>query len=144
MFPDRALKGVSGTSHWGGQMNWHEYIHTDTAVLAGKPVVRGTRLSVNFLLGLLAEGWTEQQILENYPQLSHQALRAVFAYVAEVMRDVILPKNRGHSVKLGDGCVLGGIWPKGRGLSVNGYSRQGQSCGLSLGPLAFRDLWGGS
>jgi uncharacterized protein (DUF433 family) len=68
-------------------MNWREYIHTDAAVLAGKPVVRGTRLSVDFLLGLLAEGWSEPQILENYPQLSHQALQAVFACAAEVMRD---------------------------------------------------------
>ena len=68
-------------------MNWREYIHTDAAVLAGKPVVRGTRLSVDFLLGLLAEGWSEPQILENYPQLSHQALQAVFAFAAEVMRD---------------------------------------------------------
>ena len=68
-------------------MNWREHIYIDAAVLAGKPVVRGTRLSVDFLLGLLAEGWSEPQILENYPQLSHQALQAVFAFAAEVMRD---------------------------------------------------------
>ncbi len=37
-------------------MNWHEYGHADEAVLAGKPVIRCTRLSVDFLLGLLAEG----------------------------------------------------------------------------------------
>nr|VFJ43219.1 MAG: Uncharacterized conserved protein, DUF433 family [Candidatus Kentron sp. FW] len=68
-------------------MNWQEYIHTDPAVLVGKPVIRGTRLSVDFLLGLLAAGWTESQILENYPQLSHEALRAVFAFTAEAMRE---------------------------------------------------------
>ncbi len=68
-------------------MNWQDYIHTDPAVHVGKPVVKGTRLSVDFLLGLLAEGWTEARILENYPQLSHEALQAVFALSAEVMRD---------------------------------------------------------
>jgi len=68
-------------------MNWREYIFTDPEVLAGKPVVKGTRLSVDFLLGLLAEGWSEAQILENYPQLSPKALQAVFAFAAEIMRE---------------------------------------------------------
>lgn len=68
-------------------MNWQDYIHTDPAVLVGKPVVKGTRLSVDFLLGLLAEGWTENAILENYPQLSQEALQAIFAFAAEVMRE---------------------------------------------------------
>jgi len=68
-------------------MNWQDYIHTDPAILVGKPVVKGTRLSVDFLLGLLAEGWTAETILQNYPQLSHKALQAVFAFAAEVMRE---------------------------------------------------------
>ena len=68
-------------------MNWKDYIHADPAILSGKPVVRGTRLSVDFLLSLLADGWSERQILENYPQLSHEALQAVFAVAAEVMRE---------------------------------------------------------
>ena len=50
-------------------MNWKERIVADPAVLAGKPVVKGTRLSVEFILGLLAQGWDEKKILENYPQL---------------------------------------------------------------------------
>jgi uncharacterized protein (DUF433 family) len=68
-------------------MNWHDYIHSDPAILVGKPLIRGTRLSVDFLLGLFAEGWTEQRILENYPQLSHAALQALFAFAAECIRD---------------------------------------------------------
>jgi uncharacterized protein (DUF433 family) len=51
--------------------------------LAGKPVVKGTRLAVAFLLGLLAAGWTEEQIFESYPSLPPNALRAVFAFAAE-------------------------------------------------------------
>jgi uncharacterized protein (DUF433 family) len=45
-------------------------IVVDSAVLAGKPVVRGTRLSAEFIIGLLAEGWNEADILTNYPGLS--------------------------------------------------------------------------
>lgn len=68
-------------------MNWKNHIHSDQNVLLGKPVVRGTRLAVDFVLGLFAEGWTERQILENYPTLTQQSLRAVFAFSAECMRD---------------------------------------------------------
>lgn len=66
-------------------MNWRQYIHADPEILAGKPVVKGTRLSVDFLLRLFAVGWTEQQVLENYPTLTRDALRAVFAFAAECM-----------------------------------------------------------
>ena len=68
-------------------MDWRKYIHSDPEVLLGKPVVKGTRLSVEFLLGLLAAGWTEKQILDNYPTLTPQSLRAVFAFATECMRE---------------------------------------------------------
>jgi uncharacterized protein (DUF433 family) len=68
-------------------MTWQDYIGTDPDVLAGKPVIVGTRLAVDFLLGLLANGWTQEQLLANYPQLSQDALRGLFAYAAEVTRD---------------------------------------------------------
>lgn len=61
-------------------MGWQDYIHSDPEVLLGKPVVKGTRLAVDFLLGLFAAGWTSDQILENYPTLTPEALRAVFAF----------------------------------------------------------------
>lgn len=68
-------------------MNWRDYIHVDPDILAGKPVVKGTRLSVEFLLGLLGAGWTREQILENYPGLTPEALQAVFAFAAESLQD---------------------------------------------------------
>ena len=71
-------------------MDWREHIGADPQVLAGKPVVRGTRLSVDFLLGLFGAGWTDQQVLENYPALTPEALRAVFAFAAESLRDDVL------------------------------------------------------
>ncbi len=48
-------------------MNDSARIVLDSAVLAGKPVIRGTRLSVDFVIGLMADGWTEADILRNYP-----------------------------------------------------------------------------
>ena len=68
-------------------MNWKEFIHTDPQILVGKPVIKGTRLSVVFILGLLANGWSEQQILENYPQLTKESLLAVFAFAQECLQD---------------------------------------------------------
>ena len=64
-------------------MDWRTYIHSDPDILVGKPVVKGTRLSVEFLLGLFAAGWTKEQILDNYPILTQEALQAVFAFAAE-------------------------------------------------------------
>ena len=71
-------------------MKWHDYIASDPAVLAGKPIVKGTRLAVDFLLGLFAEGWTEQQVLDNYPNLSKESLQAVFSFSAECMKDEVI------------------------------------------------------
>jgi uncharacterized protein (DUF433 family) len=71
-------------------MDWREYIHSDPEVLLGKPVVKGTRLSVEFILGLFAAGWTEEQVLDNYPTLTPQSLRAVFAFARECMREEAL------------------------------------------------------
>lgn len=61
-------------------MNWKDRIVADPEVLAGKPLVKGTRLSVDFILSLFAQGWTEQQIIENYPQIDMEDLKAVFAF----------------------------------------------------------------
>ena len=58
----------------------------DPALLAGKPVVRGTRLSVDFLIGLMADGWTGADILRNYPGLTQDDLTACLAYARDVLR----------------------------------------------------------
>jgi len=71
-------------------LNWQNYIHSDPKVLVGKPVVKGTRLAVTFILQLLATGWTEQQILDSYPALSTDVLRAIFAFAAECLPEEAL------------------------------------------------------
>jgi uncharacterized protein (DUF433 family) len=55
-------------------------------VLAGKPIVKGTRLAVEFLLDLMAEDWTEADILHNYPGLTHEDLRACLAYARDHLK----------------------------------------------------------
>ena len=68
-------------------MNWQEYIVSNNDVLLGKPTIKGTRLSVDHLIYLFAQGWNEQQVLDNYPRLTQEHLKAVFAYIYECMQD---------------------------------------------------------
>lgn len=67
-------------------MNWQEHIHSDEQILLGKPTIKGTRISVELVLELLGKGWTEQMILESYPSLSAESLKAVFWYLHECIQ----------------------------------------------------------
>jgi uncharacterized protein (DUF433 family) len=67
--------------------NWEERIVVDPKVLAGKPVIRDTRLSVGFILNLLANDWTIKQILDQYPQLKQEDMIAVLKYAAEMVEE---------------------------------------------------------
>ena len=67
-------------------MPWRARIITDPAVLAGKPVVRGTRLAVDFLLELLDAGWPEAKLLDQYPQLTPGDIRACRAFRHQRLR----------------------------------------------------------
>ncbi|HOP45186.1 MAG TPA: DUF433 domain-containing protein [Flavobacteriales bacterium] len=76
-------------------MDWRTRIVSDKEVLLGKPVIKGTRISVELILELLAEGWTEAQVLESYPNISMDDLKAVFAYLRDGMHQAIyLPLRR--------------------------------------------------
>jgi len=59
-----------------------ERIEIDPAVMMGKPVIRGTRLTVELILRKLAEGATESDLLEDYPHLTPEDIRAAIAYGA--------------------------------------------------------------
>ena len=63
----------------------HPQITLDPTVLAGKPVVRGTRLSVEFIIGLMAEGWAEADIIANYAGLTHEDIIACLAYARDAL-----------------------------------------------------------
>jgi uncharacterized protein (DUF433 family) len=68
-------------------MDWHGRIVTTPDTLFGRPRIAGTRIGVDFLLYLLASGWTDAQILEQYPQLKAEDLQAVFAFVRDCLKD---------------------------------------------------------
>ncbi|MBI2897586.1 MAG: DUF433 domain-containing protein [Deltaproteobacteria bacterium] len=73
-------------------MEWTGRIAVDPKILVGKPVVRGTRIAVEFVLELLANGWTQEQILANYPGLTREDVLACIAYAKEsVQQERVFP-----------------------------------------------------
>jgi uncharacterized protein (DUF433 family) len=60
-------------------------ITRDPEILIGKPVISGTRLSAEFVIGLMAEGWSEADILANYPGITHEDLMACLAYARDAL-----------------------------------------------------------
>lgn len=76
-------------------MTWQEHIIIDPEVLVGKPVIRGSRLAVEFIVGLLAEGWSEEDILKNYPGLTKEDILACLRYAS-----VILQSERVYPLEL--------------------------------------------
>ena len=67
-------------------MKWQDRIIIDPEILVGKPVIRGTRLAVEFIIDLLAQGWAEQEIRVNYPGLTSEDIRACLLYAGEVLK----------------------------------------------------------
>ena len=63
----------------------HPRLAIDPDVLLGKPVIRDTRLAVEFIIGLLADGWGEAEILANYPGVTHEDIIACLAYARDVL-----------------------------------------------------------
>jgi uncharacterized protein (DUF433 family) len=68
-------------------MDWKDRIVVDANVLVGKPVIKGTRIAVEFLLELLAEGWTHDQILKSYPHLTGEDIQAALHYAVETLKE---------------------------------------------------------
>lgn len=66
-------------------MEWRERIAVDPAVMVGKPVIKGTRLAVEFIIELMANGWTHDEILENYPGITTDDIQACLAYAHDVL-----------------------------------------------------------
>lgn len=68
-------------------MDWKDRIVANPEILVGKPCVKGTRISVELILGWLANGWTFEQLLESYPSLVREDILAALAFAAEMMRE---------------------------------------------------------
>jgi uncharacterized protein (DUF433 family) len=67
-------------------MNWQDRIVVDPRILVGKPVVKGTRLAVEFIIDLLAQGWTEAEIVRNYPGLTREDIQACLGYASAALK----------------------------------------------------------
>jgi uncharacterized protein (DUF433 family) len=76
--------------------DWRDRITTDPAVLVGKPTIRGLRISVEQVLRLLSHGVSEKDVLEDYPDLEVDDLRACLAYAADMIAsERVYPVRRG-------------------------------------------------
>jgi uncharacterized protein (DUF433 family) len=67
-------------------MDWQDRISVDPQVLAGKPVIKGTRIAVEFVVDLLGRGWTTEQILHEYDHLTPGDIQASLAYASDVLK----------------------------------------------------------
>jgi uncharacterized protein (DUF433 family) len=68
-------------------MEWRERIVCDPEILLGKPSIKGTRISVELVLGWLGAGWGLEQVLDNYPRLQREDVLAALSYASEYMRE---------------------------------------------------------
>ena len=66
---------------------WKNRITANPDILGGKPIIKGTRIAVEFVMDLLANGWTTEKILKNYPQLKKADVVAVLKYATELLKE---------------------------------------------------------
>jgi uncharacterized protein (DUF433 family) len=75
-----------------------ELIQSDPEIMMGKPVIAGTRITVELILEKLAAGETVEQLLAAHPRLTREAIRAALAFAAETLRaDVVYPISQNDS-----------------------------------------------
>jgi uncharacterized protein (DUF433 family) len=67
-------------------MDWKDRIAIDPNILVGKPVIKGTRMAVEFVIDLLARGWTTEQILHEYDHLTTEDIQACLAYTSDMLK----------------------------------------------------------
>ena len=83
----KAEAGGSDLAARDRAMDWQERIVVDPAVLVGKPIIKGTRLAVEFVVDMLAQGWSEREILSNYPGLTREDILACLGYASKRLHD---------------------------------------------------------
>jgi uncharacterized protein (DUF433 family) len=68
-------------------MAWQDHIEIEPGRLGGKPVVRGSRIPVELVVELVADGWSAARIRESYPTLTEEDIRACLRYAAAILRE---------------------------------------------------------
>ena len=75
-------------------MDWQAHIIVDPEVLVGKPVIKGTRLSVEFIIDLLAQGWLEADLIKNYSGITQEDIKACLSYASNALKtEKVYPLN---------------------------------------------------
>ncbi len=77
-------------------MRWQDHIIIDPKVLVGKPIIKGTRIAVEFIIDLLGRGWTQEQILAEYDHVTREDIQACLAYASDALKSeriYLLPEN---------------------------------------------------
>ena len=69
------------------ELDWRKHIHSDPEVMGGKPVIRGTRITVELILEYFEDGATVQDILAAYDYLTPEDVRAAIAFARDVLVD---------------------------------------------------------
>ena len=67
--------------------DWKDRITVDPDILVGKPIIKGTRISVDLIMDRLADGWTLERITASYPRVTREDVLAAIAFVAEIFRE---------------------------------------------------------
>ncbi len=76
-------------------MEWRDRIVSNPEILVGKPAIKGPRISFELIVGWLVNGWTFEQILESYPNITREDILAALAFAAERLHEedyIPLPK----------------------------------------------------
>lgn len=68
-------------------MNWKDRIIVDPEILVGKPIIKGTRISVELILDRVADGWSMEDILKAYPHLAREDVLAALSFASELFKE---------------------------------------------------------
>ena len=93
-------------------MNWKDHIEVNPAVLIGKPIIKGTRISVELILDRMADGWTMEDVLTSYPRISREDVLAAMSddelneIIERIGRNYVVMNKAGTSVMKNPGTGL--------------------------------------
>ena len=74
------------------RIDWHNFISVDPEIHHGEACIKGTRIPVSMIVGSVADGMSFEEIIDSYPQLKEESIRAALAYAADIVRqEVFLP-----------------------------------------------------
>lgn len=68
-------------------LDWRDHITVNPEILVGKPIIKGTRISVELLLDRLGDGWSTEEILESYPHIKREDVQAAVKFTAELFKE---------------------------------------------------------